>query len=451
MKLFPLLLLTGCTLQGSLGTSENLAVQPSFGQARWSTLVGVTDNEWIHRNALAVASNGDVISASIATTAVTSSRSAVARRSHVDGSIVWSRSLAGDHVDATAIRIHGNSVLVTGIFMGTADFGGTTLSTSTAIPENMPAAADVFIASYAAADGALEWVTSLGSDYSAELLAISANDTAIYITGYFRGILDVGNGPTGNANDLQNRAGTFLIAYSHAGARLWGRTMAGTAAPTDMSILPDGDLLITGVGQAGETFGGAPLAETGTLVARFASDGTHRMSRSFGPDEMSTGHAVTPGGIVLSRQRRSGERPSAVELHNRTLVDANGEVLWTTDTPLVAGSAPVAYRSGFVVGGHAQGPHADLGFGEIGLNTTYIAAHDADGGILDARVFGEATNANNTIQSLVVAPDGSLVFAVHLRTPTDYGTGTLTPLNADPSTFAYSVALVVLDPLAELR
>ncbi|MBK9263180.1 MAG: hypothetical protein IPM54_25670 [Polyangiaceae bacterium] len=143
------------------------------------------------------------------------------------GTHVWSRwaSGGGEPVSAAAIaRDSGGSILVGGTFNGTIDFLPGVMSSDKLTNPGM--GANIFVAKYAAADGAVTWATQVGamSSSSGQGKAVYgiATDTKdnVFIMGGCKGVFDLG------LTDIQCSIESytpFLGKLSFAGAPVWGR------------------------------------------------------------------------------------------------------------------------------------------------------------------------------------------------------------------------------------
>jgi hypothetical protein len=439
MKHLALLLLTSCTLEASLGKSQGPSSQPALGATRWSIVLGLSSDEMVARNGLVFASDGDVIAGGGRQLGDGRFTGFISRRSSSDGSPEWTIPLEGPAPatsDVFAVTTSGSSIIAVGSFMGTIDFGGETRSTSTTTPGVIPASFDIFVASYAA-DGALQWVRTLGCTVMATGDAVGVSGDTIYVGGHYSGLVDVGQGPVGEPTNWQQQGDGLLLAYSLSGEFRWGRRFAGGTIIDDLVVLPDGDVLISGNTSAGTSFGGAPMSDRGQFLARFSPDGAHQMSKvsAGGAGDFAMGLAVVDdGNVIVSRQRLL--RPTYQ--NERSLVDNDGIPVWTEETSNIEGGHPVAHAPGFVLGGHVTGLSGDPGSGTLPLNTLYVAAYDLAGDVVDVRSYGTQTNVGPTMRTITSAPSGELAFAVRFSEPIDFDLGLLTPTG-------HSLAIVLLD------
>jgi hypothetical protein len=437
MKHLALLLLTSCTLEASLGKSQGPSSQPALGTARWSVVLGFSNDAMVDPNGLAFTSDGDVIAGGSRRLG-SDFYGFITRRSGVDGSPEWHVQLDGPAPSSSqvfAVTTSGSSIIAVGSFMGTIDFGGETRSTSTTTPGALPASSDLFVASYAA-DGALQWVRTLGCTVMAIGEAVGASGDTIYVGGWYRGLVDVGMGPVGEATNWQEQGDGVLLAYSLSGELRWGRTFPGGNNINDLVVLPDGDVLISGNTTAGTSFGGVPISDSGQFLARFGADGTHQMSNAAGQSgDLAMGLALVNGGNVIASRYR---HDVFTDSNERSLVDSDGVPGWTQETLKVEATHPAAHGPGFVLGGKVRGRNADVGSGVLPASTIYLAAYDLAGSVVEVRSYGTPTNFAPSLNAIASAPNGELAFAVQFSEPIDFDLGPLTPTG-------HSIAIVLLD------
>jgi hypothetical protein len=107
-----------------------------------------------------------------------------------NGTHTWSRRF-GDTFDdrGAGLALSGGSVLITGRYQGTVDFG--TVLTSVGGP---PPSADAFVAALSAGDGGPAFAYSLGGPSQDEAYAVATGGTVAYTTGEFAGTANFGAG-----------------------------------------------------------------------------------------------------------------------------------------------------------------------------------------------------------------------------------------------------------------
>jgi hypothetical protein len=205
----------------------------------------------------------------------------VARFAGSDGTHLWSRAMGStgnDRANAVAADAAGN-VIVAGEFSGTVDFGGGNLASA--------GASDVFVAKYAAGDGAHLWSMRLGGTGSdaATGLAVDGNSNII-VTGRFSTTVNFGGGNLTSSGSTD----VFVAKYAGAdGAHLWSRHGGGALGDGGDAVAldADGNPVVTGFFAGSDVdLGGALLDSAGgqdIFLAKYAAaDGAHLWSRRFG-------------------------------------------------------------------------------------------------------------------------------------------------------------------------
>jgi hypothetical protein len=145
-------------------------------------------------------------------------------RYEADGTHVWSKSFGGENTQYSyGVAVDGDeSVLITGYFQGSVDFGGGALTS--------PNHVDIFLAKFDA-NGVHQWSRQFGSPSWADMgLSVAADDNGdVLITGRCRGTVDFGGGPFTTIGD-----DGYLAKYD-----------GGTAVGIDDKPLPDRTLLVS--------------------------------------------------------------------------------------------------------------------------------------------------------------------------------------------------------------
>ena len=112
------------------------------------------------------------------------------------GAHLWSQRFGGpgDNDESSCVSADGSgNVFVTGLFMGTADFGGGGLISA--------GGWDIFVAKYDAG-GAHLWSRGFGDISSDSGKGVGADGSGnVFVTGYFNGTVDFGGGPLTSAGD----------------------------------------------------------------------------------------------------------------------------------------------------------------------------------------------------------------------------------------------------------
>ncbi|MGH7140010.1 MAG: hypothetical protein ACREHD_30085, partial [Pirellulales bacterium] len=166
----------------------------------------------------------------------------------------WAKSYGGtgdDAADSAAIDPSGNPV-ITGSFTSSAQFGATTLTSSSS-------SANDFVAKINAADGSVAWAAPLTSTSTSgppsygnvdptSRIAVDAAGN-VYTTGSFDGTIQLD--PTGGADAVQGTNSAFISKLDNNGNFVWGK--AFTTAPNGydvegfgIAVDPKGDVFSTG-------------------------------------------------------------------------------------------------------------------------------------------------------------------------------------------------------------
>jgi uncharacterized protein (AIM24 family) len=193
---------------------------------------------------------------------------------NASGSHVWTRAAGGtgdDAANAVGTDADGNPVF-TGNYINTVDFGGGGISGSSA--------PSIFLAKYAATDGAYLWAKGFRSPIlplfggSGRGIAVHS-DGSIALTGSITDDVDFGGGGLGG----DYTADIFLAEFSPAGQHRWSRRFVATFRDEGEGIAFDtaGNFAAAGVFANAVNLGGDMLSPGGSnnaFVARFASSVT---------------------------------------------------------------------------------------------------------------------------------------------------------------------------------
>jgi hypothetical protein len=219
------------------------------------------------------------------------------------GALQWIRSFGSSGNDfgyGLAVDAGGN-LIVTGYFSGSADFGaGLTLS-------NGPFA-DVFIAKYAASNGAYLWAHTLyGPSIDAGRAAAVDRDGNIILAGSFQ--LSVADGTTfAPLFTGVGSADIYMIKFAPNGAYLWWRSFGSDGEDVAYGVAVDsgGNIALAGTFQNTLSLGGTPLVTAGLsdgFVAKFSPMGNHLWSRGLGGTGAEYDYAVAmdgAGNVVMT-------------------------------------------------------------------------------------------------------------------------------------------------------
>ena len=189
----------------------------------------------------------------------------------------WSQRFGGTGLD----RCFGGdvdpsgSVVITGEFANTVNFGGANLVSA---GQN-----DVFVARYDGA-GVHQWSQRFGGTAGDVALSVTADaSSGVLVTGYFAGTVNFGGGNLVSAGQQD----IFLAKYNAAGAHQWSKRFGAGSFDAGLSVTSNAssDVFVTGQFVGTVDFGGGSQTAPGGIdifVAKYSADGTHQWSRRFG-------------------------------------------------------------------------------------------------------------------------------------------------------------------------
>jgi hypothetical protein len=215
------------------------------------------------------------------------------------GGYRWSKGVGSLAIDAGyGVAVDAsNSVVLTGVFNRTVNFGGDPLTSA--------GSGDVFVVKYDA-DGAHQWSTRFGGlgDDSGQGIGVDASGSVVV---------------TGMYNDA------FLVKYDTNGAQQWNQSFAGSdiLQSMDLAISPAGTIVITGNFRGTTNLGGGPLSSAGDYdiyLAVYDASGSHRWSQRFGNSgaDWGYGSACDPSGNLIA----AGSFVGSVDFGGGPLVSA---------------------------------------------------------------------------------------------------------------------------------
>jgi hypothetical protein len=221
-----------------------------------------------------------------------------------EGNHLWSQRFGGTSADrgrAVAVDSSG-SVIVSGRFIGTVDFGGGNLTSA--------GGQDVFLAKYDE-NGVHQWSRRFGAGGTDVGIAVDVDAAGnIYLTGSFNGTVDFGGG--GLASTGQDDV--FLAKFDSGGIHQWSQGFGGTLGDfgNGVAVDPTGGVFLIGTYIGTIDLGGGVLTGAGNteiFLAKYQANGTHVWSRRFGGtsgdqglgvDTDSAGNVVVTGGFYGS-------------------------------------------------------------------------------------------------------------------------------------------------------
>lgn len=315
----------GGTLTSAGGTDIFLAAFDTDGAHQWSKRFGDTSPSQI---AYAVATDGpnDVLVAGAFLGTVNFGGSPLTSlggddiflaKLDSDGDHVWSQRFGDASTDQIARSIAigpANTIVVAGWFLGTANFGGSNLSSISGV--------DVFVAKFEA-DGDHVWSRRFGGlgDQHLESVAVDGSGNVV-LTGYYDGTVDFGGGQLVSAanNDI------FLAKLDEDGNHVWSKRFGSSNNQWGESVAfdPTGNVIATGHFETTVNFGGSTLTSVGgddVYLVKLDENGDHIWSKRFGSagDQTAKSVAVDGLGLVLT-----GYYASTIDFGGDTLNNSGG-------------------------------------------------------------------------------------------------------------------------------
>ena len=306
----------------------------------------------------------------------------------------WARTygdVGGERSSAVAVDGAGN-IVVGGMFVGTADFGGGPV---TASPHG-----DIFIAKYSPTH-ALLWVNHYASSYttSNEVYGIAADAAGnVFVAGAFFGTINVGG-----ANLVNGQVGYrdgFVAKYSAAGVHQWSRRFGGTKDDLAFSVALD-------------------TAGNPVFAGYF-----HDQNVDFGGKTMSSGIFGGNSSFVVKYASATGANllgfvtPCGSD-------NAYGVAVDSANNIIITGSLSVTCNFG---GGQLLQNNTDI----------YVAKYSPSGSYLWARAFGgRFPDQGNAV---AVDGNGNVIVTGMFADAVDFGNGSLGAPHLNPWAFLVKLA-----------
>jgi hypothetical protein len=186
-------------------------------------------------------------------------------------------------------------------FGGVAVRNGVTVGVATVRTE-ASVDGDIYLASYQANTGALNWSRVFGSSTTvdAPTSVALAPDGTIIVTGRFSKQLTLDN-----ITLVANNGSTdiFLAKFDASGAVLWAKRFGGVIddVPAAVTIDNTGNIYLTGYFRGTVNFGGADLSvpftsDLDVFLAKFSPSGAHLWSKNFVNDGNDRGYGIAVDG-----------------------------------------------------------------------------------------------------------------------------------------------------------
>jgi hypothetical protein len=355
----------------------------------------------------------------------------------------WIRTFGGPGIDGA----HGlafasdGSLLVTGRFVGTVDFGGGPLASA--------GSSDIFLARYGA-DGAFVWAKRFGGIATDESYAVVVDAAdRVYLTGGFRPTVDFGGVPRSSAGG----ATPFVASFDLAGSFRWDWVpySLGSAWGRGLAVDSNGGLAVIGEFTGELDLGEGVVTSNGfdSFVVRFDPGGIAIWSRVFAADNEALADyaggigvsgdgtvfllGTTHGPIDFGGGQRTGNGSSDVYAAS---LDATGSHRWSKlagDTNFDRGYTLAALGSGDVlVGGMFR---STIDFGGKAVSSTGSSA-DGFATLLDSTGtprWAISIGGDGIDECLAVTFDGAANAYIvgHIDGNVDFGAGMIAGGPAD--------------------
>ncbi|WP_437968499.1 hypothetical protein WMF04_04045 [Sorangium sp. So ce260] len=382
--------------------------------------------------------------------------------------VAWARMSSGGSFGlamSVAISPRGDRIAMAGVYRDELNFGP---DATTALPEQPRGGA--FLAVF---DGEGNHVYSRGvpiEGESAAVVALDAESNVLFATEY-TGTVNLGGDdlPASGTSDM------LVVKLDANGGHVWSKRFGGPegyTTPSDMTVTPDGDAVITGIFSGAVTFGG-PTLETaegpdmdGFLVRLSREDGDpvysvgigdradyppgRQWCKGVGVDAM--GRVVVAGTFVSSVDFGAGHTHVSSSMGPSGWVaqyDARGMLIW--NTAFVHGDGSTVEIGGVDVDPAGNAGIVGLFSGMVrfvGTNSSvdvtrettgaddvdlFVVRLTATGAHSWSKRLGDATDQswNLPIQGVALDTEGELVFAGGFRGKVDFGGGELTANDTD--------------------
>lgn len=341
------------------------------------------------------------------------------------------------YIEPLQVAIDGSrNVVIVGWFDSSANFGGSTLTTSSG-----PAS---YVAAFSST-GTHLWSRSI------ELVTVYAvaTDSAdnVIITGWMYDDTDFGGGTVANSSSVGSSM--FLAKYDSSGNHVWSYSFGDgiTAGGYELAVDSSDNVLVVGQYIGDLTIGSdssSTSARSGFL-AKFNSSGSPLFARFF--ESSSSSYKVYSEGIAVASNDSSiavsGAFTGIVDFGDGPLTSSNGgtssdtfvakfdsagNALWSSNYGPSRGQHVGADSSGnVIISGYFSG---SLDFGSntptltsSGTEATFVAKFDSNGTDVWSKSF---PYARTWYHGLAISPSGDVLLAGRFRNSVNFGGGTLT-------------------------
>ncbi len=252
----------------------------------------------------------------------------LARYSATDGAHVWSLRQGGAGYDAfNSVATLDSTVVVSGTFVGTSNFGGSDLISAGSY--------DGVLAAYTFA-GAHSWSHRFGgTGNDGAMSAIATPDGAIALSAWFSGTVDFSDG-TGTALAATGSFAAAVVRYTSSGVFTWSTKIDATGLVYAPGIVADanGNIVVTGSFEGTATLPliGA-IAASGaddSFIARFDATGVGTWATTLAGSGSSEGIAIASPSA--NRVIVGGYFDTSIDLGGGSVTSAGGTDFWLKAT-----------------------------------------------------------------------------------------------------------------------
>jgi fibronectin-binding autotransporter adhesin len=354
------------------------------------------------------------------------------------GTALWATKLAASGDDVAyglALGSSGN-VYATGSFSGSNFVGDPTI--------NSAGGSDVFVASLATSNGAVDWAKRYGGVQNEVARAIDVDSAGnIYLTGQFFGVASFG-GPTLSVSAAQDSNDGFVLKLNSSGTYVSQLAFGAAGQQADIGraikVSAAGTIFVGGAFAGTASFGGPTLTASGRggFLLRIASNFIPFWVRGFGGsgnNEIASIALDASGNPIVAGTLQGGidENPNSFSQAFVAKVSGGSvsTLIWTTPLAADAGSigagvaidsAGAVYATGTFGGGtFPAGGSATL---SASNNDAYVTALDGSGVVQWSRQLGGSSDARG--RAIAVDSTGGIATTGQFDGSGDFDPGTST-------------------------
>ena len=284
------------------------------------------------------------------------------------------------------------------------------------------------------------WSSGFGSAQDDQGFHVTVDDDDnVYLTGFFHETVDFGLGPHTSAGSRD----IALVKLAPDGTPVWTRSFGSSGTDQGWCVAADskGNVWMTGRFQDTVDFGGGLLESTGgddVFLAKYAPDGSHLFSASFGNSELALGASLTTDvdDVILTGSFQGtidlGGGPVTSEGDHDLFIarfDGNGNLSWSRSFGGPGADEPTWVRvddwGNVWVTGSFQDT-VDLGgnlVSSAGSHDIFVLKLDSSGDVVWSASYGGPGSDVGT--ALATAADGAIYLTGWHQGETDFGGGEL--------------------------